>query len=54
MKFDSTNVLSYYVYLQAFVDFHIGFASAVAYLTTLAMVAIILVYLWVLRSDPLS
>jgi ABC-type sugar transport system permease subunit len=48
---DSTNVISYYVYEQAFIDFHIGYASAVAYLTTLAMVAIILVYLFVLRSE---
>jgi ABC-type sugar transport system permease subunit len=49
---NATNVLSYYVYLQAFVDFHIGYASAVAYLTTIAMVVIILVYLWILRSEP--
>ena len=31
---DATNVLSYYIYQQAFIDFHIGYASAVAYLTT--------------------
>ncbi|MDB5059663.1 MAG: sugar transporter permease [Chloroflexi bacterium] len=48
---DATNVLSYYVYQQAFINFHIGYASAVAYLTTIAMVLIILIYLWVLRSD---
>ena len=47
----ATNVLSYYIYQQAFVDFHIGYASAVAYLTTVAMVIVILVYLWLLRSD---
>jgi ABC-type sugar transport system permease subunit len=51
---DSTNVISYYVYEQAFIDFHIGYASAVAYLTTLAMVAIILVYVYVLRSESMS
>ncbi len=49
---DATNVLSYYIYEQAFIDFHIGYASAVAYLTTIAMVLIILVYLWILRSEP--
>jgi ABC-type sugar transport system permease subunit len=48
---DATNVISYYIYEQAFIDFHIGYASAVAYLTTLVMVAIILVYLWLLRSE---
>ncbi len=51
---DATNVLSYYIYSQAFIDFHIGYASAVAYLTTLAMVVIILIYLWILRSEPAS
>jgi multiple sugar transport system permease protein len=49
---NATNVLSYYVYEQAFIDFHIGFASAVAYLTTLAMVLIIVAYIWILRSEP--
>jgi multiple sugar transport system permease protein len=49
---DATNVLSYYIYEQAFIDFHIGYASAVAYLTTIAMILIILVYLWLLRSEP--
>lgn len=49
---DATNVISYYIYQQAFIDFHIGYASAVAYLTTLAMVLIIIVYLWILRSEP--
>jgi ABC-type sugar transport system permease subunit len=49
---NATNVLSYYVYLQAFIDFHIGYASAVAYLTTIAMVLIIVLYLWILRSEP--
>ncbi len=49
---NATNFLSYYVYEQAFIDFHIGFGSAVAYLTTIAMVLIILVYLWILRSEP--
>ena len=29
-----------------------GYASAVAYLTTIAMVLIILLYLWLLRSEP--
>ena len=48
---DSTNVLSFYVYEQAFIDFHIGYASAVAYLTTIAMVLIILIYLWILRTE---
>ena len=47
----ATNVLSYYIYQQAFVDFHIGYASAVAYLTTVAMVIVILAYLWLLRSE---
>ena len=49
---DSTNVISYYIYEQAFIDFHIGYASAVAYLTTIAMILIILLYLWILRSEP--
>ena len=49
---NATNVLSYYVYAQAFIDFHIGYASAVAYLTTIAMVLIIVVYLRILRSEP--
>jgi ABC-type sugar transport system permease subunit len=49
---NATNFLSYYVYEQAFIDFHIGFGSAVAYLTTIAMVLIILLYLWILRSEP--
>ena len=48
---NATNVLSYYIYQQAFIDFHIGYASAVAYLTTMAMVVIILVYVWLLRSE---
>jgi len=48
---DATNVLSYYIYAQAFIDFHIGYASAVAYLTTIAMVLIIIVYLIILRSE---
>ncbi len=48
---NATNVLSYYVYQQAFQNYFIGYASAVAYLTTIAMIAIILIYLWVLRSD---
>jgi len=51
---NATNVLSYYVYEQAFIDFHIGYASAVAYLTTIAMVLIIIAYLWILRSEPAS
>jgi len=51
---NATNVLSYYVYQQAFVDFHIGYASAVAYLTTIAMILIIVVYLWALRSERTS
>ena len=50
----ATNVLSYYIYQQAFMDFHIGYASAVAYLTTVAMVIVILAYLWLLRSDSQS
>ena len=37
---------------EAAIDFHIGYASAVAYLTTIAMVLIIVVYLWILRSEP--
>jgi trehalose/maltose transport system permease protein len=49
---DATNVLSYYIYDQAFQNYYIGYASAVAYLTTIAMVLIILVYLWLLRSEP--
>jgi ABC-type sugar transport system permease subunit len=49
---DATNVLSYYIYAQAFIDFHIGYASAVAYLTTIAMVIIIIIYLLILRSEP--
>jgi len=49
---NATNVLNYYIYQQAFIDFHIGYASAVAYLTTIAMVLIILAYLWILRSEP--
>jgi multiple sugar transport system permease protein len=48
---NATNVLSYYVYQQAFQNYFIGYASAVAYLTTIAMILIILIYLWVLRSD---
>jgi multiple sugar transport system permease protein len=51
---NATNVLSYYIYQQAFIDFHIGYASAVAYLTTIVMVVIILAYLWLLRSEPES
>jgi len=51
---NATNVLSYYVYEQAFIDFHIGYASAVAYLTTIAMVLLIIAYLWILRSEPTS
>jgi len=51
---NATNVLSYYVYEQAFIDFHIGYASAVAYLTTIAMALIIIAYLWILRSEPTS
>lgn len=49
---NATNVLSYYIYQEAFINFHIGFASAVAYLTTMAMVVIILLYIWLLRSEP--
>jgi ABC-type sugar transport system permease subunit len=49
---DATNVLSYYIYDQAFQNYYIGYASAVAYLTTIAMVLIILIYLWLLRSEP--
>src|SRR6185312_533356 len=49
---NATNVLSYYIYDQAFQNFYIGYASAVAYLTTIAMVLIILLYLWILRSEP--
>lgn len=48
---NATNVLSYYIYQQAFIDFHIGYASAVAYLTTMAMIVIILMYVWLLRSE---
>jgi ABC-type sugar transport system permease subunit len=48
---NATNVLSYYIYQQAFQNYFIGYASAVAYLTTIAMILIILIYLWVLRSD---
>src|SRR5207248_4652057 len=48
---DATNVISYYVYEQAFQNYFIGYASAVAYLTTIAMILIILLYLLVLRSD---
>lgn len=51
---DSTNVISYYIYEQAFENFYIGFASAVAYLTTLVMVVIILLYLWLLRSESMA
>jgi ABC-type sugar transport system permease subunit len=51
---DSTNVISYYIYQQAFENFYIGFASAVAYLTTLVMVVIILLYLWLLRSESIA
>lgn len=51
---DSTNVISYYIYEQAFENFYIGFASAVAYLTTLVMVIIILLYLWLLRSESMA
>jgi len=51
---NATDVLSYYVYEQAFIDFHIGYASAVAYLTTIAMALIIIAYLWILRSEPTS
>ncbi|MGH2411528.1 MAG: carbohydrate ABC transporter permease, partial [Chloroflexota bacterium] len=51
---DSTNVISYYIYEQAFENFYIGFASAVAYLTTLVMVVIILLYLWLLRSESIA
>ena len=48
---NATNVLTYYIYKEGFINYHIGYASAVAYLTTLAMIAIILIYLFVLRSD---
>src|SRR6185437_3979984 len=49
---NGTNVLSYYIYDQAFQNYYIGYASAVAYLTTIAMVVIMLIYLWLLRSEP--
>ena len=49
---NATDVLSYYIYDQAFQNYYIGYASAVAYLTTIAMVLIILLYLWLLRSEP--
>ncbi len=51
---NATDVLGYYIYEQAFIDFHIGYAAAVAYLTTLVVALLILVYVWLLRGDGLG
>ena len=48
---NATDVLGYYIYEQAFIDFHIGYAAAVAYLTTLMVALLILVYVWLLRGE---
>jgi ABC-type sugar transport system permease subunit len=49
---NSTDVIGYYIYEQAFIDFHIGYAAAVAYLTTIVVALLILLYLWLLRGEP--
>ena len=48
---DSTKVISFYVYDQAFRYLYIGYGSAVSWLTTALMLVLIVIYMRLLSSD---
>lgn len=48
---DSTKVISFYGYDQAFRYLYFGYGAAVSWLITLFMLLLIVVYMWLLRSE---
>jgi multiple sugar transport system permease protein len=48
---DSTKVISFYVYDQAFRYLYVGYGSAVSWLTTAFMLVLIVIYMRLLSSD---
>ena len=48
---DSTKVISFYAYDQAFRYLYFGYGAAVSWLITLFMLLLIMIYMWLLRSE---
>jgi multiple sugar transport system permease protein len=48
---DSTKVISFYAYDQAFRYLYFGYGAAVSWLITLFMLLLIIVYMWLLRTE---
>lgn len=48
---DSTKVISFYAYDQAFRYLYFGYGSAVSWLITAFMLILIAIYMWLLRSE---
>ena len=48
---DSTKVISFYAYDQAFRYLYFGYGAAVSWLITAFMLILIAIYMWLLRSD---
>jgi multiple sugar transport system permease protein len=48
---DSTKVISMYGYQQAFLNVFFGYGAAISWLITIFILALILIYMWLLRSE---
>ncbi len=51
---DSTKVMSFYIYDQAFRYLYVGYGSAVSWLTTVFVLVLIVIYMRLLSSDTRS
>jgi multiple sugar transport system permease protein len=51
---DSTKVISFYAYDQAFRYLFFGYGAAVAWLITAFMLVLILIYMWLLRTEDVG
>ena len=51
---DSTKVISFYAYDQAFRYLYFGYGAAVAWLITAFMLVLIVLYMWLLRTEDVG
>ncbi len=51
---DSTKVISFYAYDQAFRYLYFGYGAAVAWLITAFMLVLIILYMWLLRTEDVG
>jgi multiple sugar transport system permease protein len=51
---DSTKVISFYAYDQAFRYLYFGYGAAIAWLITAFMLILIIIYMWLLRTEDVG